>query len=93
MIDEGKAVVVYLGFSKAFDKISHGRLIQKVTGIRGERPKWTPCPTQSNTGTSTKWGSVLGPLLFMVDINDLEENMAGLISKFADDTKIVGDAD
>ena len=37
--------------------------------------------------------SVLGPLLFIVDINDLEENVAGLISKFADDTKIGGVVD
>eukprot|EP00061_Rhincodon_typus_P012675 g38565.t1 len=35
-------------------------------------------------------GSVLGPLLFMIYTNDLEENVAGLISKFADDTKIGG---
>eukprot|EP00061_Rhincodon_typus_P009145 g32406.t1 len=35
-------------------------------------------------------GSVLGPLLFVVYVNDLEKNMADLISKFADDTKIGG---
>eukprot|EP00061_Rhincodon_typus_P016263 g44383.t1 len=33
-------------------------------------------------------GLVLGPLLFVICINDLEENIADLISEFADDTKI-----
>jgi len=30
----------------------------------------------------------LGPLLFVIYINDLEENATGLISKFLDDTKV-----
>ena len=38
-------------------------------------------------------GSVLGPLLFVIYINDLEENATGLIRKFADDTKVGGFAD
>ena len=32
--------------------------------------------------------SVLGPLLFVIYINDLDENLVGMVSKFADDTKI-----
>ena len=35
-------------------------------------------------------GSVLGPLVY---INDLEENVGGVINKFADDIKICGVAD
>ena len=36
---------------------------------------------------------VLGPLLFVIYINDLEENVTGLIRKFVDDTKVSGFAD
>eukprot|EP00061_Rhincodon_typus_P005451 g24982.t1 len=62
-VDEGRAVdVVQMDFSKAFDKIPHGRLPWK--------------------------GSVLGPLLFVIDINDFDENVQGMIDKFVDDTKI-----
>ena len=36
---------------------------------------------------------MLGPLLFVIYINDLEENITGLISRFADDIKVGGFVD
>ena len=38
-------------------------------------------------------GSVLGPLLFLIFINDLDSNLLNLILKFADDTKIFSPVD
>jgi len=34
-------------------------------------------------------GSILGPLLFVIFINDLDDVMINNILKFADDTKVV----
>ena len=54
---------------------------QKV-GIRGKYSKW------SRVESGVPQGSVLGPLLFVVFINDIDGGIKSKISKFADDTKM-----
>ena len=52
--------------------------------INGKESEW------SQVTSGVPQGSVLGPLLFTIYINDIDENIVSQISKFADDTKIGG---
>ena len=106
ILDEGDAVdILYLDFSKAFDKVQHQRLIGKMRhlGIGGRILDWLSNRMQrvvlngqqSNmipVPCSVPQGSVLGPLLFIIFINDIDlclEQVRALILKFADDTKVI----
>ena len=105
-VDKGLPVdVVYLDFSKAFDKVPHSRLINKIKahGIGSFIANWIESWLRNRyqrvvlNGYMSDWlpvlsaiqqGSVLGPILSIVYINDLDVNLNSYVLKFADDAMV-----
>ena len=102
--------IIYIDFAKAFDSISHSKLILKLKsyGLRGKLLSWITAwlsdrtqsvkidhffsfPKQVSSGVLQ--GTVLGPLLFLIFINDLTDHIHpdAHPTLFADDLKIFSD--
>ena len=101
--DRSPVDVVYLDFQKAFDKVPHKKLLLKLKAHGNDVfnwiEKWLTHRKQrviidgeiSNWKSVLSWvpqGSVLGPILFLIYINDLEDDISSKVLKFADDTKV-----
>jgi len=89
--------VIFLDLSKAFDSIPHERLLygqlllwfrnfltnrKQWVLIRGSYSDWSPVIS------GVLEGSILGPIMFLIYVNDIPNIVTTTAKLFADDTKI-----
>ena len=97
---------IYLDYAKAFDKVDHKLLLEKlrIYGFHSQLIKWISSFLEDRTQTvivngkqskvakvisGVPQGTVLGPILFILFINDIETCIKhSKVHLFADDTRI-----
>ena len=104
-IDQGREVdVIYLDYSKAFDKVPHKRLLTKISeyGIKGNSRNWIGDFLRNRkkrvmvNGISSEWRNITSGIpqgsvlgpILFLILNNMPKVIQCLVKLFADDAKL-----